>query len=205
MFGLTQASIRRKHVLIFSGSSVNPIYYVFFSTATILASLILFRGLNTDGGVNTISLICGFLTTFLGVYLLNLSRSIPSSTDTLPVNASRHSRRISHSTLETGFLNPRISITSDRHGRGSFDSLPTDDEEAYPLRNKGINGTHSSDSRRQSGSTRSPIAGYNHQHGANGGVYSPVLGSDRRKSSPTDVVFDIGDDDDMHSSSKRLH
>ena len=167
--------------------------------------MILFRGLNTDGGVNSVSLVCGFLTTFLGVYLLNLSRSIPSSTDALPVNASRHNRRVSHSTLETGFLNPRISITSDRHGRGSFDSLPTDEDEAYPLRDKSMNGTHGRDSRRQSGSTRSPIAGYNHQHGANGRAYSPVLGSsDRRRDSATDVVFDIGDDEEEHGGSNRL-
>lgn len=190
---------------------MNPIYYVFFSTATIVASLILFRGLNTDGGVNTLSLICGFVTTFLGVYLLNLSRSIPSSTDTMPVNSSRHHRRISHSTLETGLFNPRISISDERHVRGSFESLPTDEDEAYPLRNKNVGsnaGNHhhgGSDGRRQSGNLRSPISSYNHQHGApNGHAYSPVLGGERRKNSPTEVVFDIGDDDDTHSS-KRLH
>jgi hypothetical protein len=53
---------------------VNPIYYVFFTTATIVASAILFQGFNTTGGVNTISLICGFLVIFMGVYLLNISR-----------------------------------------------------------------------------------------------------------------------------------
>jgi hypothetical protein len=54
--------------------SVNPIYYVFFTTATIVASAILFQGFNTTGGVNTLSLICGFLIIFMGVYLLNISR-----------------------------------------------------------------------------------------------------------------------------------
>lgn len=54
--------------------SVNPIYYVFFTTATIIASAILFSGFNTPGGVNTISLICGFLIIFMGVFLLNTSR-----------------------------------------------------------------------------------------------------------------------------------
>lgn len=54
--------------------SVNPIYYVFFSTATIIASAILFQGFNTSGGVNTVSLLCGFLIIFMGVYLLNISR-----------------------------------------------------------------------------------------------------------------------------------
>lgn len=57
-----------------SRHSVNPIYYVFFTTATIIASAILFQGFNTTSAVNTISLICGFLIIFMGVYLLNISR-----------------------------------------------------------------------------------------------------------------------------------
>lgn len=53
-------------------------YYVTFTTATLVASFILFRGFNTTDPVNTISLLCGFLIIFGGVYLLNLSRSDPS-------------------------------------------------------------------------------------------------------------------------------
>lgn len=55
-------------------SRVNPIYYVFFTTATIIASAILFQGFNTTDAANTLSLICGFLIIFMGVYLLNISR-----------------------------------------------------------------------------------------------------------------------------------
>lgn len=58
-------------------SSVNPLYYVTFTTATLCASFILFSGFNTTDPVNTLSLICGFLITFTGVYLLNLSRGDP--------------------------------------------------------------------------------------------------------------------------------
>ena len=50
-------------------------YYVGFSTATIIASIILFQGLNTDDPTNSISLLAGFITTFLGVHLLELSRA----------------------------------------------------------------------------------------------------------------------------------
>lgn len=57
--------------------SVNPLYYVTFTTATLCASFILFGGFNTTDAVNTLSLICGFLITFTGVYLLNLSRNDP--------------------------------------------------------------------------------------------------------------------------------
>ncbi len=50
-------------------------YYVGFSTATIVASIILFQGLNTDDPANSISLLAGFITTFLGVHLLELART----------------------------------------------------------------------------------------------------------------------------------
>lgn len=51
--------------------SVNPIYFVCFTTATIAASAILFQGFNTDNPVNVVSLICGFVIIFTGVYLLD--------------------------------------------------------------------------------------------------------------------------------------
>ena len=58
-------------------SSVNPLYYVTFTTATLCASFILFKGFNTTSAVNTLSLLCGFLVIFSGVYLLNYSRTDP--------------------------------------------------------------------------------------------------------------------------------
>src|SRR5690606_3951095 len=58
--------------------SVNPIYYVTFTTATLCASFILFRGFNTANPINTLSLLCGFLIIFAGVYLLNFSREDPN-------------------------------------------------------------------------------------------------------------------------------
>ncbi len=59
---------------------MNPLYYVTFTTATLCASFILFSGFNTTDTVGTLSLLCGFLVTFTGVYLLNLSRSDPNGT-----------------------------------------------------------------------------------------------------------------------------
>lgn len=45
-----------------------------FTTSTIFASVLLFQGFNT-GGAAAVSLLGGFFTTFLGVYLLNLNKS----------------------------------------------------------------------------------------------------------------------------------
>jgi magnesium transporter len=77
-------------------------YYVGFSSATIVASLILFQGFNTTDGTNTLSLLCGFIVTFLGVHLLNLSRKPDGE---------------HHSSLESGIIQPRLSL----QGRMSID------------------------------------------------------------------------------------
>ncbi|TQB77069.1 hypothetical protein MPDQ_005554 [Monascus purpureus] len=74
---LTQMNYLNKALNQFSTSIVNPLYYVTFTTATLCASFILFGGFNTTDAVNIISLLCGFLITFSGVYLLNLSRADP--------------------------------------------------------------------------------------------------------------------------------
>ena len=70
--------------------SVNPVYYVSFTTATLCASFILFGGFNTTSAVNTISLLAGFLVIFTGVYLLNLSRGDPDGRKLLS-QTGRHS------------------------------------------------------------------------------------------------------------------
>lgn len=52
-----------------------------FTTATIIASAILFQGFNTDNPVNVASLICGFVIIFTGVYLLDsIARKLPKKT-----------------------------------------------------------------------------------------------------------------------------
>ncbi|CAK7215963.1 hypothetical protein SCUCBS95973_002644 [Sporothrix curviconia] len=77
---LTQMNYFNKALSQFPTNIVNPLYYVTFATATLCASFILFSGFNTTDTINTLSLICGFLVTFAGVYLLNLSRTDPNGT-----------------------------------------------------------------------------------------------------------------------------
>lgn len=79
---LTQMNYFNKALDQFDTSIVNPLYYVTFTTFTLCASFILFRGFNTTNAVNTISLLAGFLVIFSGVYLLNLSRLDPNGRST---------------------------------------------------------------------------------------------------------------------------
>jgi drug/metabolite transporter (DMT)-like permease len=76
---LCQMNYFNKALDQFDTSIVNPLYYVSFTTFTLCASFILFKGFNTSNAVNTISLICGFLIIFAGVYLLNMSREDPDA------------------------------------------------------------------------------------------------------------------------------
>ncbi|KAI0062688.1 DUF803-domain-containing protein [Artomyces pyxidatus] len=103
---MVQMNYFNKALDIFSTNVVNPMYYVCFSTATIVASLILFQGFNTDNPTNTLSLLAGFVVTFLGIHLLELSRK-PE-----PLSAQN-----AHSALESGLMNPRLSL----QGRPSLD------------------------------------------------------------------------------------
>lgn len=78
---LTQMNYFNKALAQFDTSIVNPLYYVTFTTATLLASFILFGGFNTASIVDVISLLSGFLIIFSGVYLLDISRHNPDSED----------------------------------------------------------------------------------------------------------------------------
>ncbi|KAK6204266.1 magnesium transporter NIPA-domain-containing protein [Scheffersomyces amazonensis] len=72
---VTQMNYFNKALDQFDTSIVNPLYYVTFTTFTLLASFILFRGFNTSSAIDIISLLIGFLIIFSGVYLLNIART----------------------------------------------------------------------------------------------------------------------------------
>lgn len=123
---LTQMNYFNKALSQFPSAIVNPLYYVTFTTATLCASFILYGGFNTVDAVNTISLLCGFLVIFTGVYLLNISRGDPDgrkmingvaqdgiATDIISGIQTRRSMQARRS------LDPnRMSMGSNGYGRG---------------------------------------------------------------------------------------
>ena len=125
-------------LLTLTRHSVNPLYYVTFTTATLCASFILFGGFNTTDTVNTLSLICGFLTTFTGVYLLNLSRRDPNGDKTLGGRYEEATGTDMISSIQT-----RLSMQARRSGdpRRSDDReglmRAYDEEEAFGLADMG--------------------------------------------------------------------
>lgn len=71
---MTQINYFNRALDQFDTSIVNPLYYVSFTTATLTASFILFRNFEESDIKDSLSLVCGFLIIFAGVYLLNLTR-----------------------------------------------------------------------------------------------------------------------------------
>ncbi|KAJ5887388.1 magnesium transporter [Penicillium taxi] len=76
---LTQMNYLNKAMSEFPASLVNAMYYVGFTTCTLSASIIFYRGLNTSNWTSIISMICGFLLNFTGISLLTLSKTISSN------------------------------------------------------------------------------------------------------------------------------
>ncbi|RSM12699.1 hypothetical protein CDV31_006275 [Fusarium ambrosium] len=116
---LTQMNYFNKALACFPTNIVNPLYYVTFTTATLCASFILFSGFNTTDPTNTLSLICGFLTTFTGVYLLNLSRGDPHGHKLV---AGRGGSDATGTDMVSG-LQTRLSMSARRSGDPSRHSM----------------------------------------------------------------------------------
>ncbi|KAI2630433.1 magnesium transporter NIPA-domain-containing protein [Xylaria nigripes] len=135
---LTQMNYFNKALSQFSTQIVNPLYYVTFTTATLCASFILFSGFNTTDVVNTLSLLCGFLITFTGVYLLNLSRRDPDGTNMLAGQSTDVTGTDIISSLQTRLSmqsrrsqDPRASIGSRGHGDREGLMRAYDEEQAH--------------------------------------------------------------------------
>lgn len=54
----------------FSTALVTPVYYVFFTSSAIIASVAFFKGFENATVGEVASIVCGFFVIFLGVYLL---------------------------------------------------------------------------------------------------------------------------------------
>ena len=77
--GTTQINYLNKALDIFNTSLVTPIYYVMFTTLTIIASAILFQEWEFMHAEDVIGTFCGFLTIILGVFLLHAFKDIKFS------------------------------------------------------------------------------------------------------------------------------
>lgn len=131
---LVQMNYFNKALDQFSTNIVNPIYYVMFTTSTIFASFLLFRGFNTNGAAPAVSLLGGFIVIFMGVYLLNLNRIIDPVTQQPRMSlvtgegisgtgrlSESHERLMGAHRHGDGVFQPRLSMSGRRDpGRNSM-------------------------------------------------------------------------------------
>ncbi|ODV86321.1 hypothetical protein CANARDRAFT_6807 [[Candida] arabinofermentans NRRL YB-2248] len=134
---LTQMNYFNKALAQFDTSIVNPLYYVTFTTATLCASFILFRGFNTTSSVNIISLICGFLIIFSGVFLLDISRKTPDNDQLFGSNKDGLSDIPLNSDLSAYQFRRSVQLTRHEQDPGYHDlSAGNGDEENQQLRRR---------------------------------------------------------------------
>ncbi|CAN1731302.1 Probable magnesium transporter NIPA4 [Linum perenne] len=75
----------------FNTAVVSPIYYVMFTTFTILASVIMFKDWDRQNPIQIVTEICGFVTILAGTFLLHKTKDMAEcSTSPLPLRLVNH-------------------------------------------------------------------------------------------------------------------
>ncbi|KAL2512430.1 putative magnesium transporter NIPA6 [Abeliophyllum distichum] len=77
---ITQLNYLNKALDTFNAAIVSPIYYVMFTTLTIIASAIMFKDWSGQNTSSIISEICGFITVLSGTIILHVTREQEATT-----------------------------------------------------------------------------------------------------------------------------
>ncbi|XP_022726740.1 probable magnesium transporter NIPA4 [Durio zibethinus] len=90
---LTQMNYLNKALDTFNTAVVSPIYYVMFTSLTILASVIMFKDWDRQTPTQIITEMCGFVTILSGTFLLHKTKDMvdgPSLTTSLSMRSLKH-------------------------------------------------------------------------------------------------------------------
>ncbi|KAH9556705.1 hypothetical protein CY35_07G044500 [Sphagnum magellanicum] len=92
---LTQMNYLNKALDTFNTAVVSPIYYVMFTSLTILASAIMFKDWDQQSAAEIITELCGFVTILSGTFLLHATKDMGDSTNMgiyggLPITTMSH-------------------------------------------------------------------------------------------------------------------
>jgi multidrug transporter EmrE-like cation transporter len=80
---LTQMNYLNKALDTFNTAVVSPIYYVMFTSLTILASAIMFKDWDQQSASQIITELCGFVTILSGTFLLHATKDMGDSSSTM--------------------------------------------------------------------------------------------------------------------------
>ncbi|WOH09648.1 hypothetical protein DCAR_0729106 [Daucus carota subsp. sativus] len=87
---LTQMNYLNKALDTFNTAVVSPIYYVMFTSLTILASVIMFKDWDRQSPTQIVTEMCGFVTILSGTFLLHRTKDMTDGPAPLPVRLPRH-------------------------------------------------------------------------------------------------------------------
>ncbi|ESW20544.1 hypothetical protein PHAVU_006G218000 [Phaseolus vulgaris] len=89
---LTQMNYLNKALDTFNTAVVSPIYYVMFTTFTIVASVIMFKDWDRQSPTQVITEICGFVTILSGTFLLHKTKDMADGLQTsISIRLPKHS------------------------------------------------------------------------------------------------------------------
>ncbi|KAK9743318.1 hypothetical protein RND81_03G231800 [Saponaria officinalis] len=85
---LTQINYLNKALDTFNTAVVSPIYYVMFTSLTIVASVIMFKDWAGQNGSQIVTEMCGFVTILAGTFLLHKTKDMNDGSSTSPSSRS---------------------------------------------------------------------------------------------------------------------
>uniref|UniRef100_M1A0B3 Probable magnesium transporter n=2 Tax=Solanum TaxID=4107 RepID=M1A0B3_SOLTU len=104
IFCLLQLNYLNKALDTFNTAVVSPVYYVMFTTLTILASMIMFKDWDHQTATQIITELCGFVTILSGTFLLHKTKDMGNSQSTnailLPKNKDIESKATNENSKE---------------------------------------------------------------------------------------------------------
>ncbi|GAA0169760.1 secondary carrier transporter [Lithospermum erythrorhizon] len=87
---LTQINYLNKALDTFNTAVVSPIYYVMFTTFTIIASVIMYKDWDRQNPTQIVTEMCGFVTILSGTFLLHKTKDMVDSPSLLPMRLPKH-------------------------------------------------------------------------------------------------------------------
>ncbi|CAM0874732.1 unnamed protein product [Alopecurus aequalis] len=135
----TQINYLNKALDTFNTAVVSPIYYVMFTSLTIIASVIMFKDWDRQNPTQIVTEMCGFVTILSGTFLLHKTKDMNDSTG--PTLSTRRSKHASQSAFAIEILPLKYQDSVDEETLPL--SLPKADNhylmQELPLRYKDLN------------------------------------------------------------------
>ncbi|CAI9271410.1 unnamed protein product [Lactuca saligna] len=98
VFCLTQLNYLNKALDTFNTAVISPVYYVMFTSLTILASMIMFKNWNHQNATQIVTELSGFVTIFSGTFLLHKTKDMGTP---VVVESPKLSHSVTRSTNES--------------------------------------------------------------------------------------------------------